>query len=390
MADMWALTFDRSREDWATSKGLVRERLPVPTLHDGPHGPDRASVIIRVKYAGFCGSDRGIWSRRAFGDMILGSLDEEGRDKRIVGHELLGEIVEVGSRAAADFHYRVGEIVSTESHIVCGVCYQCQRGEHHVCQRDRIIGISQDGCFAEYIKLPAKALWRTDLDRIRPEVAAVQEPFGNAVHACTTTDLSGKRVAILGTGTIGLFAALIAKGMGARQVIAVEPDAHHRDLARRLGADELLDPGLPPADAPWQANDGLREQIMDLTDGIGVDVAMEMAGFNSSVNNALRITRRGGHVVLFGLKNGELRLQDAHRIIMNGLTLHGVVGRHIFKTWDMTRALLENPANGIQDAIWKVILREGDGTIAPIETWTPAGFEQMIDAHPKPVIRFAG
>ncbi|MFT4975292.1 MAG: threonine 3-dehydrogenase, partial [Myxococcota bacterium] len=171
---MWALTFDRSREQWASSTGLVKERVPRPRLDD-PEGEDRSSVIIKVKYAGFCGSDRGIWWRKAFGDMILGSLDEDGRDKRIVGHELLGEIVAVGDRVGPKYGYAPGQIVSTESHIVCGVCHQCRVGDLHVCADDKIIGISRDGCFAEYVKLPAKALWPTDLARIRPEVAAVQE-----------------------------------------------------------------------------------------------------------------------------------------------------------------------------------------------------------------------
>ncbi len=387
---MWALTFDRSRENWETSTGLVRERVPVPSLDEPNNYFDKSSVIIKVKFAGFCGSDRGIWGRKAFGDMILGSLDEEHRDKRIIGHELLGEIVDVGSRVTKKYGYKSGDIVSTESHIVCGTCYQCRRGEHHVCIRDKIIGISRDGCFAEYIKLPAKSLWRTDLDRIRPEVAAVQEPFGNAVHACSVSDLRGKNVAVLGTGTIGLFAVLIAKGMGASKVFGVEPDPHHQELARQLGCDAILDPGMPPKDKPWLASPDLREQVLDLTEGIGVDVALEMAGFNSSVNNAIQITRRGGQVVLFGVRNGDMRIQDAHRVIMNGLTLHGVVGRHIFKTWDMTKALLENPRNGIQDAIWEVILNGGKGTITPIADWEKNSFERIIQAHPKPVIKFAG
>ena len=130
-----------------------------------------------------------------------------------MGHELLGRIVDMGPRVAPKYAFEVGDVVSTESHIVCGTCYQCRVGDSHVCERDKIIGISQDGCFAEYVKLPAKALWRTDLSKIRPEVAAVQEPFGNAVHACQVTELRGKTVAILGCGTIGLFAILIARGM---------------------------------------------------------------------------------------------------------------------------------------------------------------------------------
>lgn len=391
MADtMWALTFDRSREDWDTSTGLVKERVPRPALDEGRDSADGSRVIVRVKYAGFCGSDRGIWYRKAFGDMILGSLAEEGRSKRVVGHEMLGEIVDVGSRVTEKHGYRVGDVVSTESHIVCGTCYQCRLGEFHVCLKDKIIGISQDGCFAEYIKLPAKALWRTDLAKIRPEVGAVQEPFGNAVHACQVSDLRGRTVAVLGTGTIGLFAVLIARGMGARKVIGVEPDPKNRAMAERLGCDVVLTPGKPPPDEPWRADPDLHAQILELTDGVGVDTALEMAGFNSSVNNAIRITRRGGDVVLFGIKNGEAVLQDAHRVIMNGLRLHGVVGRRLFRTWEMTRTLLEQRDNGIHDAIWDVILNRGEDTIAPIESWDRQAFQGVIERHPKAVIRFAG
>ncbi len=386
---MWALTFDRSREDWAGSTGLVKERVPVPVL-DEPDGVDRSSVIIRVKYAGFCGSDRGIWWRKAFGDMILGSLDEEGRDRRIVGHELLGEIVAVGSRVEEKYGYAPGDVVSTESHIVCGVCHMCRVGDMHVCADDRIIGISRDGCFAEYVKLPAKALWPTDLARIRPEVAAVQEPFGNAVHACQATELRGQRVAIIGTGTIGLFAILIARGMGARQIIGIDIDPHHQELARQLGCDAVLTPAVPATDRPWESDPQLIAQVRELTDGFGADVTLEMAGFNSALNNALKMTRRGGHVVMFGVKNGDAVIEDYHRVVMNGLKIQGVVGRQIFSTWETTKNLLESRGNGIQDAVWETILNKGEGTMMDIQDWDKARFEQMISTHPKALIRFSG
>lgn len=387
MRTMRALTFDRTRERWDDSTGMVLEDVPVPQLSDAPS--DRNEVIVKVRYAGFCGSDRGIWWRKSFGDMILGSLDEEGRDRRVFGHEMLGEIVEVGARVTSKYGYRPGDIVSTESHIVCGTCHQCRIGEYHVCARDRIIGISLDGCFAEYVKLPAKALWRTDLERIRPEVAAIQEPFGNAMHACQVTDLRGKTVAILGTGTIGLFAVLIARGMGARRVIGIEPDPARQEQARQLGCDVVLSPGRSPDGVAWKADPAVKAAVLDATDGVGVDVAMEMAGFNSSVNNAISITRRGGNVVLFGVRNGDMVLQDAHRIVMNGLKLDAVVGRRIFETWHMTRALLENPVNGIQDAIWKTILNEGRGTIVDIADFEKTSFEEVIHRHPKAVLRFS-
>lgn len=386
---MVALTFDRSREEWSRSTGLIKEHVPTPRLVE-PDGADRSNVIIRVKYAGFCGSDRGIWWRKAFGDMILGSLAAEGRSKRIVGHELLGEIVEVGSRVGEKYGYACGDIVSTESHIVCGTCYQCRVGDSHVCARDQIIGISRDGCFAEYVKLPAKSLWPTDISKIRPEVAAVQEPFGNAVHACQATELRGKTVAINGCGTIGLFAILIARGMGASRIIGVEMDPHHAELARRLGCDEVIVPAAPPEDRPYASVPELVRQVKALTDGVGVDVAFEMAGFNSALNNAIKVTRRGGHVVLFGVKNGDAKIEDYHRVVMNGLQLHGVVGRQIFGTWEITRNLLENTQNGIQDAIWNVILAQGRDTVVDIRDWERNSFEERIRRHPKVVIRFAG
>ena len=386
MADMLALTFDRSREDWATSTGLVKERVPLPELIDAKQGIDRSKCIIEVLYSGFCGSDRGIWWRKAFGDMILGSLDDEKRDKRIVGHELLRRIVEVGSRVTAKYGLRPGDIVTTESHIICGTCYQCRMGDTHVCARDKIIGISQDGCFADFIKLPAKALWRTDLDRIRPEVAAVQEPFGNAVHACQITDLRGKTVAIAGCGTIGLFAVLVARGLGAAKILGIETNPRHAEMARQMGADMVI---TPDTTDPVNADRELVERVKELTDGVGVDVALEMAGFNSSFNNAIQITRRGGTVVAFGVQNGPCTIQDFHRVVMNGLQIQAVVGRRIFETWEISKNLLEGN-NGIQENIWKVILNEGKGTLVDSREWEKDSFEQVIQHNPKAIIKWAG
>lgn len=384
---MRALTFDRTREDWAGTTGMVLEDVPEPEL-TSPKGAERSHVLIKVHYAGFCGSDRGIWWRKAFGDLVHDSLDASGANRRVFGHELFGEIVEVGSRVGPKYGYAPGDMVSTESHIVCGTCHQCRLGEFHVCDREQIIGITLDGCFAEYVKLPAKALWKTDTSRIRPEVAAIQEPFGNAVHACQVTDLRGKTVAILGTGAIGQFAILVARGMGARSVIGIEPDASRRLMARKLGCDHVLTPTRPPAEEPWRADEDLRAQVLELTDGVGADVALEMAGFNDSVNNAIRITRRGGKVVLFGLRNGNATLQDAHRVVMNGLELRGVVGRRLFETWECTRALLEQTDNGIQRAIWETILNRGVDTVVDMAEWDRTAFEGVMERHPKAILKF--
>jgi threonine 3-dehydrogenase len=378
---MKALTFDTSREKWEESTGLVKEDIPRPTLSSS----DRDSVIIKVHYAGFCGSDRGIWWRKAFGDMILGSLQMDQQTKRTVGHELLGEVVERGADVT---RVRIGDMVAAESHIVCGMCLQCLNGELHVCANDKIIGISHNGCFAEYIKLPARCLWPTNLNKIRPEVAAIQEPFGNAVHACQSTDLRGRTVAIIGCGTIGLFAVLIAKGMGAARVIGVEIDEHHAKMAEKLGCEVVLKPNLPDSDKPHCSDPELIQQILDLTHGLGVDVAFEMVGHNSALNNAVKIVRRGGHIVMFGVRNGDVIIEDYHRVVMNGLQFHGVVGRRIFDTWEITRALLEDQTNGIQDAIYEIILAKGEGSIVHIEEWEKESFEEVIRQHPKPIIQF--
>ena len=386
---MSALVYDRSVEPWETSRGLQRLEVARPRLDRTEDPRDSSRVIIRVLYAGFCGSDRGIWFRKAFRDMIEGSLDQEQRDRRITGHEMLGEIVEVGHRAASKYGFHPGDIVSTESHIICGTCYQCRVGDTHVCAEDKIIGISLDGCFAEYIKLPAKALWRTDLTRIRPEVAAVQEPFGNAVHACTKTDLRGKSVAIYGTGTIGLFAVLVARGLGAGRIIGIEPNPANAERARRLGADEVIIPDLSDAD-PVAHDPSVSKQVIAATDGHGADVSLEMAGFNSSLNNAVQGTRRGGEIILFGIRDGQMIIEDYGRVIMNGLSMNAVVGRRIFETWKITQSLLEDRNNGIQDSIWDVILNRGEDTIVPLESWEFGAFERTISEWPKAVVKFGG
>jgi threonine 3-dehydrogenase len=344
-------------------------------------------VLIRTRFAGFCGSDRGIWFRRAFGDMIAEGLDKDHKDRRVMGHELLGEVISVGSQAARETGYQPGDIVSTESHIVCGSCYQCRTGDNHVCADNLIIGISTDGCFAEYVKLPSKALWRTDVTRIRPEVAALQEPFGNAVHACTKVNLRGKRVAILGCGTIGLFAVAVAKALGARTVIGVEPMPSHIAMAKELGADHVIAP--KNLDATTYVHDPeLARQMKDLTEGVGADVALEMSGQPSSVNNAIACVRRGGDVILFGLKSGDQVIQDFDRVIVDGISLHSVVGRRIFETWHITRHLLENKENHIHDKIWDVILAKGQGTVTQFPEFEQTKFEDRIKTHPKVVLQF--
>ncbi|WP_437754121.1 zinc-binding dehydrogenase [Sorangium sp. So ce1389] len=385
---MWALTYNREKQPWESTVGLSKDEVERPAINEAKDYHDRASVLVKPIMTGFCGSDRGIWFRSAFKDMIFKSLDRDRKVTRTIGHELLGRVVDLGTDARRTFGLEIGDIVSTESHIACGACYQCRVGDTHVCADDKIIGISEDGCFAELVKLPAKNLWRTDITRIRPEVAAVQEPFGNAVHACTKVNLRGKRVAIFGCGTIGLFAVAIARAMGAIYIIGVEPAERNAEMARRLGADVVLRPHKASPERPHASDPELTERVRKLTDGVGVDVVLEMSGVNSSVNNAIHAARRGGDVILFGLKSGDAVIENFDRLIVDGISLHSVIGRRIFETWHITRHLLESRDPNIHDLIWEVILNRGQGTVFDFDDYDPSTFQDAISNHPKVILRY--
>jgi threonine 3-dehydrogenase len=383
---MWALVFDTKKDKWDRSTGFRKDRVPKPVLDEDNNPLDAAYVILKVLYTGVCGSDAGIWFRTSFKDMVHESLAEEGKTTRIVGHEILGEVVETGSVSQARYGFEKGDIVSSESHIICGMCHQCLIGQTHVCINEKILGISIDGGFAEYIKLPARALWRTDTKKIRKEIGAIQEPFGNAVHACTAADLRGKNVAIFGTGAIGQFAILIARAMGAGRVIGVEPDPNNAKSALALGADEVIE--FTPKKGGWRANPEVVEALRDVVHADGVDVCIEMAGYNSSVNNAIQSVRRGGEVVLFGIRGGDFQIENFSRVIVKGITIRNVIGRRIFETWEITKNLLEAKENRIQKKIWEVILNKGKGTVLDIDKFDPAVFEKKMMTHPKILLKW--
>lgn len=381
---MKALIFDKSKSDWETSKGFEKVDVQEPVL-DGANPADDNQVIIKVHYAGVCGTDRGIWYRQAFKDAILNSIDAEDKPYRIIGHEFFGEVVKAGSKVK---NVKLGDFVSCESHVVCNECYQCKRGEKHVCTKEKIIGISQDGCYAEYIKVPSYIVWPTDTSKIRPEVAAMQEPFGNAVHAASKVDLKDKTVAIFGLGPIGLFLTLVIRGMGAKTIIGVEPNPIAQDMAKKLGIDYVIPLKPSKTDKPYAHNSEITDEIKKITNGIGVDVSFEMAGFNSSVNNCLYATRRGGDIVLFGIKQGDFVFEDFNRLIVHGFTLHSVIGRQLWETWETTRSLLENTDNQIQEKMYNIILNEGKDTILSIDDYTKEAFEEKMLKHPKILIQF--
>jgi len=382
---MWALVFDRSKDVWEKSKGLRKVQVPAPSLDEAKDPLDAERVIIKVLYSGVCGSDKGIWFRNAFKEMIFKSLDHEKKDYRVAGHELLGRVEKIGALAARRYGFRPGDIVTTESHITCGKCLQCRVGQREVCQDNIIIGFSIDGCFAEYIKLPAEVLWHSNPEKIRMEVGAIQEPFGNAVHACTKVDLRGKSLAVFGCGTIGMFTILTARALGVSKIIGIEPSEANARLAEKIGVDEIV--RFKPGD-DWRSDAAVVEKVRRFG-GNGVDVAIEMAGYNSSVNNALQAVRMGGEVVLFGIKSGDFMVEDFQGLIGRGISLHGVIGRRVFETWNISTNLLEARENRIQEKIFDVILNGGEETVVNIEDYDPADFERRITDHTKVIIKWS-
>jgi threonine 3-dehydrogenase len=417
---MKALIFDKSKTNWETSKGFDLVEIPEPVLSEG----DEDKIILKVNYAGVCGTDRGIWNRQAFKEQILGSIDQESKigviaspnasegvailsvkeiasdalamtkskTYRQLGHEFFGEVIKIGSNVK---NVQVGDFVACESHVVCNKCFQCLNGQKNVCTNEKILGISVDGGFAEFAKVPAQVAWKVDMEKIRPEVAVLHEPFGNAVHAASKVNLKDKTVAIFGLGPIAQFLVLIAKGLGAKTIIAVEPNERALEMGRKLGVDHLItltnNDKIEMNDknkSHYKHNEDVVSQIMNLTNGLGADVAFEMAGFNDSVNNAIASVRRGGDVILFGLKTGDFVFEDFNRLVMKGVTMHCVAGRQLWETWEITKKLLEDKNNQVQEKLYSVLLNSGQGTILSISEYTKEKFEEMMLNNSKILLKF--
>lgn len=392
-----ALTFDVKEDGWEQSKGFIVRQIPMPSLDEVQNPNDAASVIVRMKYAGVCGSDRGIWNRASFKDLIHQSLAKEQKTVRILGHEFLGEIVAMGSMVKELYDgsnlanvapLEAGTVVTGDSHVTCGKCYQCKAGQNNVCSNESILGISIDGVFAEYVKIPARNLWPISLEKVRPEIGAIYDPLGNAIHALSKVDVRGQTVAVFGTGPIGLFSITFLKHFGAANVIAADINPDNLVLAKTLGADAAIAITQGNKANSYDADPDAVAAIMKITGGRGVDIAIEMAGPASSVNNCLENARRGGQVILFGLKDGNFVIPRFSRAIVKGLTLHGVIGRRIFETWQVLDSVIADRSNGVQEKIWNVILKEGKGAIIPFAEYDRETFGKLMDEYPKLVFKF--
>jgi threonine 3-dehydrogenase len=277
-------------------------------------------VLVKVKVASVCGTDLHIYNWDPWAQHRI-------HPPLIPGHEFCGTVAAVGKEVTT---VREGDFVSAEMHVACGKCLQCRTGEAHICQHVSIIGVDENGAFAEYVRIPESNIWKLD-PAIPQEYASILDPLGNAVHTVLAGEVAAKSVAITGCGPIGLFAIAVARACGATQVFAIEINEYRRRIAQQMKADCVLDP----------RNQDVRQIVKDATGGNGVDVVCEMAGHPDAIRIAFDIVRRGGRISLLGLTNKPIALNFSDDIIFKGITVQGINGRRMYQTWYQMTALLK-------------------------------------------------
>jgi len=284
--------------------GLWLEEVPVPSI-----GID--DVLIRVLRTGICGTDLHIYDWDAWAQNTIPT-------PLIIGHEFVGTVVEVGSNVTS---FSAGDLVSGEGHIVCGRCRNCMAGRRHVCAHTQGVGVSRPGAFAEYIALPMTNVWH-HFDGIDLDVAAIFDPFGNAVHTVLAFPVLGEDVLITGAGPIGIMAAAVARHAAARHVVITDVNAYRLDLAQRMGVTRALDTQNAP----------ISDVQRDLDMREGFDVGLEMSGNPSALRDMIANMAHGGRVALLGIPTTDFAI-DWTTVVFNMLTIKGIYGREMYETW---------------------------------------------------------
>ncbi|QCR45114.1 L-threonine 3-dehydrogenase [Curtobacterium sp. SGAir0471] len=320
--------------------GLVMTDRPVPV-------PTEDEVLVRVLRTGICGTDLHIqrwddWAASAVAAPL------------VPGHEFSGEVVEVG---AAVRDVAVGDLVSGEGHIVCGTCRNCRAGRRQMCIRTKGLGVQRDGAFAEYLTLPGTNVW-VHHGPVAPEVGALFDPLGNAVHTALAFPLVGEDVLVTGCGPIGLMAIAVARHAGARFVVGTDVSPERLRMAEAMGADLGVDVHGDGAAAVRAAQErlGMRE---------GFDVGFEMSGAPAALPAMVENMNHGGHIAMLGLPSGPIAV-DWGKVVTHMLTVKGIYGREMFETWQAMSSMLATSA----------VLRDRIGSIVsachPARDWEAA------------------
>jgi threonine 3-dehydrogenase len=303
-------------------KALVkRQRAPGLWLEDVPE-PEVGlnDVLIRVDRTGICGTDVHIYNWDAWAQKTIPV-------PMVVGHEFVGEVISVGANVTDFFP---GELVSGEGHVVCGRCRNCLAGRRHLCAHTVGVGVNRPGAFAEYISLPMTNVWhhRPGIDR---DVAAIFDPFGNAVHTALSFPVLGEDVLITGAGPIGVMAAAVVRHAGARYVVVTDVNPYRLELAKQMGATLALDVRSQSI-AQAQQQLGMLE---------GFDVGLEMSGNPSAFRDMLANMCHGGKIAMLGIPEKEMAI-DWNLVVFNMLTIKGIYGREMYETWYKMTVMLQS------------------------------------------------
>jgi len=294
-------------------KGLWLEDIPEPNIGIN-------DVLIRTRYAGICGTDVHIYQWDDWAQKTI-------HVPMAIGHEFVGEVVQVGSNVNDFFP---GDIVSGEGHVVCGRCRNCMAGRRHLCANTQGVGVNRAGAFAEYISLPMTNIWRHH-PGIDQEVAAIFDPFGNAVHTALSFPVLGEDVLITGAGPIGIMAIPVVRHAGARHVVVTDMNSYRLDLARKMGATLAVNP----------AETSLTEVQNKLGMSEGFDVGLEMSGNPAALKDMIANMSHGGKIAILGIPSKEMPM-DWRQVIFNMITIKGIYGREMYDTWYKMSVMIES------------------------------------------------
>ncbi|HFB66041.1 MAG TPA: L-threonine 3-dehydrogenase [Aeromonadales bacterium] len=277
-------------------------------------------VKIKIKKTAICGTDMHIYNWDEWSQKTIPV-------PMIVGHEFIGVIDAVGSEVSA---YKPGQRVSGEGHITCGHCRNCRAGRRHLCRNTVGVGVDRPGAFAEYLVIPQDNVFPIP-DNISDDMAAIFDPFGNAVHTALSFDLVGEDVLITGAGPIGIMAVAVCKHVGARHVVITDVNPYRLDLAIKMGATRAVD----------VSKQNLAEVMKDLAMTEGFDVGLEMSGVPSAFKGMLEAMNNGGKIAMLGIPPGDMAI-DWNQVIFKGLKIKGIYGREIFETWYKMVSMLQS------------------------------------------------
>ncbi len=293
--------------------GLWMEEVPVPEIGEN-------DVLIRVKKTAICGTDLHIYNWDNWAQKTIPV-------PMVTGHEFVGVIEKLGASVTG---YKVGDRVSGEGHLTCGHCRNCRAGQRHLCRNTIGVGVNRQGCFAEYLAIPASNVFKI-ADSISDDVASMFDPYGNATHTALSFDLVGEDVLITGAGPIGIMAAAIAKHVGARHVVITDINEYRLNLAKEMGATRAVN----------VAKESLTDVMRDLGMVEGFDVGLEMSGNAKAFRSMLDTMNHGGRIALLGIFPEEVAI-DWSAVVFKGLFIKGIYGREMFETWYKMSAMLQS------------------------------------------------